>query len=110
MSKTSYYGITIKVIKTDYEATAQELTRILILVINKHNAVFVNAYFEYDSLNRIHLHGTFMARKGLRRNLVKIPYTHIHIDPLNTIADVENWTVYIKKDQNPKNEIESPFI
>lgn len=92
------YGITIKCIKTgEYKSESNLLARFA-ECIDRHKGIPIMYTFESDSLGRLHLHGLFMARKGIRLNLYKKPYYTIHIDPLKTIQDVQNWTNYIKKD------------
>lgn len=97
---TSYYGFTIKCIKAQYQATTEELKDIMIEMLAKHKAQYVDHFSEYDSLGRVHIHGTFMARKGILLSLFKKPFHTIHIDYLPTMNDVENWAQYIRSDQD----------
>lgn len=95
------YGITIKVIKQGYKPldyiAELELRDIFEEVVKLHKGIMCDSVYEEDSIKRKHLHGTFVARKGIRRNLYKKAYTHVHIDPLDSVSDVERWTHYIHK-------------
>jgi hypothetical protein len=96
---TSYYGFTIKCIKHGVSTESSQLEDIMRKLIARHKAIYVDHFVEYDSLQRAHIHGTFMARKGLLLSLFKVPYYHIHLDYLKTLSDVENWSQYIRSDQ-----------
>lgn len=97
MSKQSY-AITIKVIKRDTESNEQDLKFYFDIVTKRHAATEIFYVYERDSKNRLHLHGEFIARKGIRYNLVKIPYVHIHITPLPTYEDECQWYDYCHKE------------
>lgn len=97
---TEYYGFTIKCIKHGYDSQVYELENIMQRMLACHKAIYVEHYYETDSIKRLHVHGTFMARKGILRSKFKQQYWHIHIDLLPTIEDVHNWSRYITKDQD----------
>lgn len=97
---TSYYGFTIKYIKANDTTSIEKLESIMRALILRHKATYVDHFIEYDSIKRAHIHGTFMARKGLLLNLFKYPYFHIHLDYLKSTSDVQNWAHYIRKDQD----------
>lgn len=97
---TSYYGFTIKCIKAQYQAKLEDLTEIMHRLISRHHAIYVEHFVEYDTLERPHIHGTFMARKGILLSLFKVPYHTVHVDYLPSIHDVENWANYIRADQD----------
>lgn len=92
------YAITIKCIKSGYFADEQELHEVLCLCVVRHVGIICAYEYERDSLGRLHLHGHFMARKGIRLNLYKKPFYTVHIDPLKSIDDVQNWCNYMRKD------------
>lgn len=96
---TEYYGFTIKCIKHNHCVEISELENIMYDMLSCHKGLYVQHYYEHDSLDRLHIHGTFMARKGLLKSRFKKQYWHIHIDHLKTTDDVENWTKYIHKEQ-----------
>lgn len=96
---TSYYGFTIKNIRHNAHTTAHELLDIMYRLIKSHKAIYVDHFFETDSLQRLHIHGTFMARKGLLLSKFKEKFYTIHLDYLPSIADVQNWSIYIRKCQ-----------
>lgn len=97
---TSYYGFTIKCIKHGVSTEATSLEDIMRQLISFHKGIYVDHFIEYDRLDRAHIHGTFMARKGLLLNRFKIPFHTIHLDYLKSMADVENWSMYIRSDQD----------
>lgn len=97
---TSYYGFTIKCIKHGVSTEVLQLEDIMHKLIARHKAIYVDHFIEYDSIQRAHIHGTFMARKGLLLNLFKVPYYTIHLDYLKSTLDVENWAKYIRSDQD----------
>lgn len=95
----AHYGITIKIIKKDYFATEEELETIYFKVLTRYkNAESMYKTYENDSLGRIHLHGLFRARKGIRKNLYRQAYVTIHIDYLPEEKDITNWISYIFKE------------
>lgn len=96
---TEYYGFTIKCIKQDTVVERHELEIVMKQLISRHKAQYVQHYFEHDSMNRLHIHGTFMARKGILLSLFKKQFWTIHIDYLKTTEDVAQWSKYIQKDQ-----------
>lgn len=93
-----YYGFTIKNIKAGYYAKEHELLDIMYQLVHFNKATYVDHTFETDSIGRLHVHGTFMARKGLLLSRFKRPFYHIHLDHLKTTQDVRNWTLYINKE------------
>jgi len=97
---TSYYGFTIKYIKANETTTVDRLESVMRALILRHKATYVDHFIEYDSLQRAHIHGTFMARKGILLSLFKVPFVHIHIDHLKSMSDVHNWANYIRQDQD----------
>lgn len=68
-------------------------------LIKSHKAIYVDHFVEYDSLKRPHIHGTFMARRGLLLSRFKEPYHTVHLDFLKTQNDQDNWYRYIRKEQ-----------
>lgn len=96
---TFNYGITIKCIERGRLANQAETLAVFMEVLNRYNGTYVIHTFERDSMDRIHLHGHFMARKGIRLNLYKKRFWTIHIDPLKEVQDLEAWTRYITKDK-----------
>ncbi|AXF52667.1 MAG: hypothetical protein [Cressdnaviricota sp.] len=100
---TSYYGFTIKNIRHNAHSTVHELQDVMHRLIKSHKAIYVDHFIETDSLQRLHIHGTFMARKGILLSKFKEKFQHIHIDYLPTTADVHNWSIYIRKCQ-PQSE------
>lgn len=95
-----YYAITIKYIRKGSFLDESELLSKFAMVADRYKGKIMKYTFEKDSMGRNHLHGIFVARKGIRLNLCKTPYYHIHIDPLKTLIDVQTWMDYIDKDQN----------
>lgn len=95
--QTSYYGFTIKCIKANSPAGQEETRDVMKELIARHHAILVSYEYEKDSIDRCHIHGTFMARKGIRLTLYTKKLWHIHIDYLPTQDDVQNWTRYIHK-------------
>lgn len=95
--QTSYYSFTIKCIRANYTTTECETKDVMKELIARHHAILVSYEFELDSINRLHIHGTFMARSGIRLSLYQKKFWSIHIDKLQTIQDVQNWTNYIHK-------------
>lgn len=103
--QTENYGFTIKYIRArtvheDDESIRNATFVIMDEMIKRHKAIRVDYTYEKDSLGRIHIHGYMLARKGIRLNLYKKPYWHIHIDHLPTTEDVLNWTRYIHKEND----------
>lgn len=99
-----YYAITIKYIRQGAFMSEAELLAKFASIVDRYKGMPKKYTFEQDSMGRNHLHGLFTARKGIRLNLCKTPYYHIHIDPLKTLIDVETWLNYIDKDQNGFNQ------
>lgn len=96
---TTNYGFTIKCIEHDIYADSLDLDVTMLHMLAKHKAIYVEHFYEKDSLGRLHIHGSFLARKGIRLNLFKRPFYTIHIDHLKEVADVERWAKYIRKSQ-----------
>ncbi|AXH74173.1 MAG: hypothetical protein [Cressdnaviricota sp.] len=94
---TFNYGVTIKCIQKGILCTEEQYMTIFTSLINRHKGIYVQHTIEQDSLGRNHLHGHFIARKGIRLNLFKMPYYTIHIVPLPSVQDTEAWTDYINK-------------
>lgn len=92
------YGITIKCIQKGVFASENDLFTVMMECIDRHKGIMCEFYFETDSMNRKHIHGHFMARRGIRYNLYKKQFYTIHIDPLRHIHDVQQWLQYIKKE------------
>lgn len=105
---TSYYGFTIKNIRHNAHCQVHELEDIMRRLIKSHKGIYVDHFSEEDSLGRWHIHGTFMARKGLLLSKFKEKFHTIHLDFLPTIFDVENWARYIRKCQPDQIQIEYP--
>lgn len=101
------YAITIKYIGNSDLNQIDESSHQLKLLsyIEKQKGIYVSHSFERDSKDRLHLHGHFMARKGIRYNLYKCRGWHIHVDPLPTTDDVKRWTDYMYKDSESANAI-----
>lgn len=95
---TFNYGITIKHIELNSTMGELDLFNVMLDYIKRQKGLYVIHTYEFDTNNRLHLHGHFMARKGIRYNLFQKKGWHIHVDPLPTTQDVETWTNYIKKD------------
>jgi len=98
MSDTNY-AITIKNILSNHQSTEQELSDLFVAIVNRHKGIYVDHVYERDSRGILHLHGHFMARKGIRKNLYKRYGYHIHIDCLKSIDDLKNWVTYMYKDE-----------
>lgn len=94
------YAITIKHIERASQVTEDELAYIMMEYISRQKGIYVYHSIELDSKGRPHIHGHFMARKGIRYNLYKKKGYHIHVDPLPTTQDVQTWIEYIKKDDD----------
>lgn len=94
---TANYGFTMKCIKKDYVNTCSDLLFQANDMIDRFRGELCDYSFEKDSIDRYHIHGWFKARKGIKRNLYKKHYWHIHIDFLPSQADLENWISYINK-------------
>lgn len=94
------YGFTIKCIKHSVYATMEQLIVVMSDMIKCHKGILVEYVFEEDKLNRLHIHGMMLGRKGLFLSKFRKPFWHIHIDPLVSLADIENWTKYIHKSNN----------
>lgn len=97
------YAFTIKYIKAEANRPSEpeqqyRLALVMYDMISFHKGILTEHVFELDSIGRVHIHGTMLARKGLLLSRFKRPYFHIHLDPLKTIFDQENWTKYIHKD------------
>lgn len=92
------YGFTIKCIKKDYIVSCRETTNVMLEMIDRFKAELEYYVFETDSKNRIHMHGTFLTRKGIKRNLYYKRFWTIHIDWLRTDKDYQIWVDYIGKD------------
>jgi len=99
---TTNYAFTIKYIKCNAYATEENLFFTMMEMVVYHKSILSEYVFEYDSMNRLHIHGTMLARKGLFLSRFKRPYWHIHIECLKTVTDVENWTRYIHLDIGPE--------
>lgn len=91
------YAVTIKYIKQGELGTEEQLRETYLGLVAKHNGILGPLTFEEDSLGRLHLHGQFNARKGIKYSLFKVPYMHIYIKPLPTAEDQANWIDYIHK-------------
>ena len=91
------YGITVKCIKQGVFPSEEQLLSVFLDCINRHKGDLLDYTFEHDSINRLHIHGLFRARKGIRKNLFKKLYHTIHIDQLDTAQDIETWLNYIHK-------------
>lgn len=108
---TNSYGFTIKCIKQGVYATKEELIVVMSAMLKCHKGILVEYVFEEDSMGRLHIHGTMMARKGLFLSKFKKQFWQIHIDPLPKLADVENWTKYIHKcDDITENQSDYLFV
>lgn len=94
----SIYAITIKCIKKDYLATDNELIKVLTELENCHKGEVKDFSIERDSIARLHLHATMIARKSLRYTLYKKRYWHIYITRLMDRSDLIEWSKYIHKD------------
>lgn len=92
------YAVTIKQIQQGYNPTKVETYQTLLEMLRCHKGIEAESQFETDSRGRIHLHGIFQARKNLLVTRFKKQYWHIHIQPLATQADMDNWIKYIRKD------------
>lgn len=97
-SDKAFYAITIKCIKKDYKATDNETIKVLTELERAHKGNVRDFTIEYDSLNRVHLHATMIARKGLRYTLYRKKYWHLDITRLMKYGDLIAWTKYIHKD------------
>lgn len=107
---TEYYGFTIKCIKAGVFDTQMNLENVMRQLLYSYKADYVEHVMETDSMGRLHIHGTFMAKKSILRSKFKKPYYHIHIDHLKCTDDVANWTAYIHKTDlwyNIRKEIEN---
>jgi len=91
------YGITVKCIKTGVFPSEEQLIDVMLSCIARHKGDLIDFTIEHDSINRLHVHGLFRARKGIRKNLFKKPYHTIHIDQLDTAEDINTWINYIHK-------------
>lgn len=91
------YAATIKCIASGVQGDESELRTTFEALIKKHKGIYCSHTFEKDSISRLHLHGHFMARKGILLSLYKKKFFHIHVDPLSTIEDVNTWISYINK-------------
>lgn len=101
-----YYGFTIKNIKAGYFAPQSELLDIMYQLVHFNKGTYVDHTVETDSIGRLHIHGTMMARKGLLLSRFKRPYYHVHLDHLKTTEDVRNWELYINKESDVFYNIE----
>lgn len=106
----SNYGFTIKCIRKGYENRKAELLIVATEMIRRFCGVLKDYTYEYDSKGRYHIHGYFIARKGIKYNLFKKPYWHIHIDHLRSQLDLETWCSYIHKDEKVLGDDEYCFI
>lgn len=97
------YSLTIKCIQKGAETSRSELAQKMVDVMNAYKGQLKEYVYERDSVNRWHIHATFRARKNLYIKKLKIPFWHIHIDPLATADDLNAWTDYIRKGQ-PQQE------
>jgi len=95
---SQYYSITIKNNKKDYITSELELTKVLMHVINRHKGEFYQSVYELDSENRLHLHGSFKARKNILVHLAKVPFYHIYIKAIPSEEDLNRWIHYCLKD------------
>lgn len=93
----SNYGFTIKNIQHDYKNEKSDLLSVAMDMINKFKGELVDYAFECDSILRIHIHGIFKARKGIKYSLFKKKFYHIHIDTLHSQQDLSLWKNYIRK-------------
>jgi len=98
MSATQYYAFTLKCLKKG--TTSGPLLGTMHKMIAKYKAIYVEHVFETDSKERLHIHGTFLARKSLYSRLFSEKFYHIHIDPLKTTEDLVRWTKYIHDDDD----------
>lgn len=94
----AFYAVTIKCIKKDYYATDTELIKVLTELERAHKGEIHDFTIERDSLDRLHLHATMIARKGLRYTLFRKKYWHLDITRLMSHQDLVQWTKYIHKD------------
>lgn len=97
-STKAFYAVTIKCIKKDYVSTDNELIKVLCELEKAHKGEIRDFTIERDSINRLHLHATLIARKGLRYTLYRKKYWHLDITRLMSYQDLMNWTKYIHKD------------
>lgn len=106
------YAITIKVIEQGRYASEEELQKIYDFCLEKYKAVHFQRVFEVDNAikGRLHLHGCFSARKGLYYGLVKIPFVHIHIKVIPSLADRDRWISYCNKDIRKEQRDARKFI
>jgi hypothetical protein len=113
--QTENYGFTIKYIKARTDTLDDDFDikidtyKTMTELIARHKAIRVDYTYEYDSMNRVHIHGHMLARKGIRLNLYKKPYWHVHIDHLPSIDDVQNWIRYIHKESSI-NEYKAEYM
>lgn len=97
MNNLVNYAFTIKNIKSHTIKTKEHHLAVAMEMINKFFGELADYAFEYDSINRVHIHGIFKCRKGIRYSLFKKQFWHIHIDPLFSKLDLESWQSYIHK-------------
>lgn len=97
MSKVKY-GFTLKYIKHNVLWNEEQYMLAISNMEKTYKGTVLDYRFEKDSLDRLHAHGTLLARKGLRYTLYKVHYLHVHLDELKTKADEINWDNYINKD------------
>jgi len=98
LSQTQYYGFTLKCLKKSTQESP--LLFVMEKMLAKYKAIYVEHTFETDSKGRLHIHGTFMARKSLYCKLFKEKYYTVHVDTLKTVDDLRDWTNYIHSDDD----------
>lgn len=95
------YGFTVKDNRqdvTDYKSFFDNV---------KNNGCKVTcSYNEYDSANRLHVHGIIQIPKGFYRKRLCLQGLHIKLEEL---YDPEGWIRYIRKDQKVLQEEEGPL-
>lgn len=96
-STANNYAFTIKYIGAYSTKTKEDHLSVAMEMINRYWGELSDYSFELDSIDRVHIHGIFKARKGIKYSLFKKSHWHIHIDPLKSKLDLETWGSYIHK-------------
>lgn len=91
------YAVTVKWIRKK-DATQEHYQEWLKNALLKQFRVTA-FWYEYDSCNRLHLHGIAEAAPNYFKKRLDYPGFHRHITRLVDKRDVADWTKYCKKDQ-----------